>query len=281
MGYDDGPPVEDLTPGDFDGGAKPMKVETDSLFNFGRTYVQSVQGYFLTFTAQMSGQVYADASRDQGSRSFGNNDTLHELVSVANYAKRAAEGSQQNALDLSFANIGLGNAAGWIAERIGSRDGWNAGNVSVVNDAFNPPAGAKLTTGAMRDKAMEGLQEQHRQANLPVVHPSDVKFWNQARKPDGSPYVAGEDYMIEGSTPSGTDNGANPNDPTSGNDNGNNNDNDTEGNEFYAPAEEDDLNDSTPDPYTPPEPPVEDDGTTTLAPGAPDTEYSGTPTETV
>lgn len=258
------PPAKDLTPGDFRNGMKRdgfMEVQTDSLHSFGTSYARSAEAYFGGITRGMARLVTNASSRPFASRAIGNSQTLDELVTVADYSKRAAIANEELVINVTFGCVALGNGAAWMAEQYGVTD-WGSGlTTSNVRSAFDPPADAKLDAETRRQELLTNATTT---ASLPRVHPSDVKFYNQ------SGLVAGKDYIIDGGAgpmPPAPGSG-NANDPTTSGQPKTDDGKDKKPNEFYQPTEEDDYEQGHY--YQQPQPEIEvDDDTTVLAPGAP------------
>ncbi len=264
----------DPTPGNFRGDAKPMKVSLDSLFAFGNSYAMQTESYFGMLTAFQLTLIKSDVGKGPGHRAIGNTDTFSELVTVANYSATSAEKAEKLTSDLKYGNLALASAASWMAEKYGAMDGFNAVKTAdAVADAFSPPADAKNTIASKRaadEKRAAERAEAKRLASLPVVDPSDVKFYHMSGLVEGKDFVIGDPNAKK--TPPPPD----PNDPTTA---GTDNKGDKKkGDPFYMPPEERDYDPTHT--YTPPTPPM-DDGEIILAPGAEPGGGSSQPSGTV
>lgn len=138
------PGNEDLTPGDFRGGMKPLEVRTDSLASFGNSFASNAEGYFGGMTKARIAEIRGgNGGGGGGGGAIGNSDVLHEITTAGMRADAAGTAADTLSTDLTTGNMALGHAAAWMAGKYGSTDNINS---SVVSAAFQPPSGAELTT---------------------------------------------------------------------------------------------------------------------------------------
>ena len=146
MGY---PGNEDLTPGDFRGGMKPMVVRTDSLASFGTGFAANAEGFGGLAKARIA-EIRGGANSCADNRAIGRSDVLHEIRAAGLRTEAAGMTAETLSTDLTVGNVALGHAAAWMAQKYASTDGINA---AMVGDAFQPPANAKPTTANYLAKA--------------------------------------------------------------------------------------------------------------------------------
>ncbi|MGH3730355.1 MAG: hypothetical protein ACRDTU_16625 [Micromonosporaceae bacterium] len=198
MRPDDYGPSKDLTPGDFHVMEGTVDVKTDSLYSFSQSYFKDVMAFEINSAMPMTFMTLN--AHGDGDGAIGKDEKLYEASGLALRMKLASQDAETLTRDLVYGNKALVNVAMVMSEQYNGTDGWNAANTAnAVNDAFNPPASGKSLADVRADEDAERTRVQ----NLPVVHPSDVHLYNMATNPDGSPMVAGKDYIIAGSEGTG------------------------------------------------------------------------------
>jgi len=193
MGVPYDPPPKDLTPGEFHVMDGQVEVDTDSLLEFSQSLLRNVLAFEVNAAGPLAFMA-SDANQGWGKGSFGRDEAFHEARWLALRAGLSAGNSETLTMDLVFGNKALSEVALVMSERYGGTDGFNAvRTIDAVDDAFNPPPGTQNTLGADRAAQDAALREQERRRNLPVVDPSDAKFYNLSGLQEGEDYVIASD----------------------------------------------------------------------------------------
>jgi hypothetical protein len=167
-----------------------VEVDTDSLLEFSQSLLRNVLAFEVNAAGPLAFMT-ADANQGWGEGSIGKDQAFQEARWLALRASLSAGNSETLTTDLVFGNKALSEVALVMSERYGGTDGFNAVRTAdAVTDAFNPPPGAQNTLGADRAVQDAAQRERDRRRDLPVVDPSDVRFYNM------SGLTEGEDYII-------------------------------------------------------------------------------------